>query len=226
MKTKKTRNEIRRDRIFTAACLILLAAFTLIICTFADAVTNNVEVNRDSVAVYQEEGQTVPVEHLEASDNIVEAEPEPEPEPEIDIYPVDLDPDLQRYIIKTCKEYKINPSIVIAMCFYESSFNPDAVGDNGESMGLMGISPRWCWPEMERLNCPDMTDPYQNVTVGIDIIARKMAKYDGNPEMALMAYNAGDAGAHRLWFDNGIYSTTYSSNIMNMSWALDHGEEF
>ena len=211
MKTKKTRNEIRRDRIFTAACLILLAAFTLIVCTFADAVTNNVAVNRDSVV-------------SEASDNIVEAEPEPEPE--IDIYPVDLDPDLQRYIIKTCEEYKINPSIVIAMCFYESSFNPDAVGDNGESMGLMGISPRWCWPEMERLNCPDMTDPYQNVTVGIDIIARKMAKYDGNPEMALMAYNAGDAGAHRLWFDNGIYSTTYSSNIMNMSWALDHGEEF
>ena len=213
MKTKKTRNEIRRDRIFTAACLILLAAFTLIICTFADAITNDVAVNRDSVV-------------SEASDNIVEAEPEPEPEPEIDIYPVDLDPGGQRYIIKTCEEYKINPSIVIAMCFYESSFNPDAVGDNGESMGLMGISPRWCWPEMERLNCPDMTDPYQNVTVGIDIIARKMAKYDGNPEMALMAYNAGDAGAHRLWFDNGIYSTTYSSNIMNMSWALDHGEEF
>ena len=214
MKTKKTRNEIRRDRIFAAAGLILLAAFTLIICTFADAITNDVEVNRDSVV-------------SEASDNIVEPEPEPEPEePEIDIYPVDLDPDLQRYIIKTCEEYKINPSIVIAMCFYESSFNPDAVGDNGESMGLMGISPRWCWPEMERLNCPDMTDPYQNVTVGIDIIARKMAKYDGNPEMALMAYNAGDAGAHRLWFDNGIYSTTYSSNIMNMSWALDHGEEF
>ena len=215
MKTKKTRNEIRRDRIFAAAFLILLAAFTLIVCTIADAVTNNVAVNRDSVV-------------SEASNNIIEAEPEPEPEPEpeIDIYPVDLDPDLQRYIIKTCEEYKINPSIVIAMCFYESSFNPDAVGDNGESMGLMGISPRWCWPEMERLNCPDMTDPYQNVTVGIDIIARKMAKYDGNPEMALMAYNAGDAGAHRLWFDNGIYSTTYSSNIMNMSWALDHGEEF
>lgn len=213
MKTKKTRNEIRRDRIFAAAGLILLAAFTLIICTFVGAVTNNVAVNSDSVV-------------SEASDNIIEAEPEPEPEPEIDIYPVDLDPDLQRYIIKTCEEYKINPSIVIAMCFYESSFNPDAVGDNGESMGLMGISPRWCWPEMERLNCPDMTDPYQNVTVGIDIIARKMAKYDGNPEMALMAYNAGDAGAHRLWFDNGIYSTTYSSNIMNMSWALDHGEEF
>ena len=226
MKTKKTRNEIRRDRIFAAAGLILLAAFTLIICTFADAITNNVAVNSDSVVVYQEEGQAVPVEDSEASDNIVEAEPEPEPEPEIDIYPVDLDPDLQRYIIKTCEEYKINPSIVIAMCFYESSFNPDAVGDNGESMGLMGISPRWCWPEMERLNCPDMTDPYQNVTVGIDIIARKMAKYDGNPEMALMAYNAGDAGAHRLWFDKGIYSTTYSSNIMNMSWALDNGEEF
>ena len=222
MKTKKTRNEIRRDRIFATACLILLAAFTLIVCTIADAITKNVAVNRASVVVYQEEGQPVPVEYSEASDNIVE----PEPEPKIDIYPVNLDADLQRYIIETCEEYMINPSIIIAMCFYESSFNADAIGDNGECMGLMGISPRWCWPEMEKLNCTDMRDPYQNVTVGIDILAQKMAKYDGNPEMALMSYNAGDAGAHRLWFDKGIYSTTYSSNIMNMSLALDNGEEF
>ena len=222
MKTKKTRNEIRRDRIFATACLIMLAAFTLIVCTIADAITKNVAVNRDSVVVYQEEGRPVPVEYSEASDQIVEAEPEPE----IDIYPVNLDADLQRYIIETCEEYMINPSIIIAMCFYESSFNADAIGDNGEGMGLMGINPRWCWPEMEKLNCPDMRDPYQNVTVGIDIFAQKLAKYDGNTEMALMSYNAGDAGAHRLWFDKGIYSTTYSNNIINMSWDLDHGEEF
>ena len=222
MKTKKTRNEIRRDRIFATACLILLAAFALIVCTIADAITKNVSVNRDSVVVYQEEGRPVPIEYSEASDNIVEAEPEPE----IDIYPVNLDADLQRYIIETCEKYTINPSIIIAMCFYESSFNADAIGDNGEGMGLMGINPRWCWPEMEKLNCPDMRDPYQNVTVGIDIFAQKLAKYDWNTEMALMSYNAGDAGAHRLWFDKGIYSTTYSSNIMNMSLALDNGEEF
>ena len=219
---KKTRNEIRRDRIFATACLILITAFILIVCTIADAITKNVSVNKDSVVVYQEEGQAVPVEYSEASDNIIE----PEPEPEIDIYPVNLDADLQRYIIETCEKYMIDPSIIIAMCFYESSFNADAIGDNGECMGLMGISPRWCWPEMEKLNCPDMKDPYQNVTVGIDIFAQKLAKYDGNTEMALMSYNAGDAGAHRLWFDKGIYSTTYSSNIMNMSLALDNGEEF
>lgn len=222
MKTKKTRNEIRRDRIFATACLILITAFILIVCTIADAITKNVAVNRDSVVVYQEEGQPVPVEYSEASDNIVE----PEPEPEIDIYPVNLDADLQRYIIETCEEYMINPSIIIAMCFYESSFNVYAIGDNGEGMGLMGINPRWCWPEMDKLNCSDMRDPYQNVTVGIDIFAQKLAKYDGNTEMALMSYNAGDAGAHRLWFDKGIYSTTYSSNIINMSFALDNGEEF
>lgn len=216
MKIKKTRNEIRRDRIFATACLILITAFILIVCTIADAITKNVTTNRDSMVVYQEEGQPVP------ADNIVEVEPEPE----IDIYPVNLDADLQRYIIETCEEYTINPSIIIAMCFYESSFNVDAIGDNGAGMGLMGINPRWCWPEMEKLNCPDMRDPYQNVTVGIDIFAQKLDKYDWNTEMALMSYNAGDAGAHRLWFDKGIYSTTYSSNIMNMAWDLDHGEEF
>ena len=211
MKTKKTRNEICRDRIFVTACLILIMAFILIVCTIADAITNNVAVKRDSVVVYQEEGRPIPVKYVE---------------PEIDIYPVNLDADLQRYIIETCEEYTINPSIIIAMCFYESSFNADAIGDNGAGMGLMGINPRWCWPEMEKLNCPDMRDPYQNVTVGIDIFAQKLAKYDGDIEMALMSYNAGDAGAHRLWFDKGIYSTTYSSNIMNMSLSLDNGEAF
>ena len=220
MRTNRTRNEICRDRILATACLILLAALVLVVCTIADAITKNVAVNRDSIVVYQEEGRDIPVDYSEPADEAIEQEPE------IDIYPVDLDADLQRYIIETCKEYQINPSIVIAMCFYESSFNADAVGDNGEGMGLMGINPRWCWPEMEKLNCPDMRDPYQNVTVGIDILAQKLAKYDGNPEMALMSYNAGDAGAHRLWFDKGIYSTTYSSNIMNMSFALDNGEEF
>lgn len=220
MKTNRTRNEIRRDRILATACLILLAALVLVVCTIAEAITKNVSANRYSIVVYREEGQDIPVDYSEPVDEVIEQEPE------IDIYPVDLDADLQRYIIETCKEYQINPSIVIAMCFYESSFNTDAIGDNGEGMGLMGINPRWCWPEMEKLNCPDMKDPYQNVTVGIDILAQKMVKYDGNPEMALMSYNAGDAGAHRLWFDKGIYSTTYSSNIMNMSFALDNGEEF
>ena len=220
MKTNRTRNEICRDRILATACLILLAALVLVVCTIAEAITKNIAVNRDSIVVYQEEGRDIPVDYSESIDEIIE------PEPEIDIYPVNLDADLQRYIIETCEEYMINPSIIIAMCFYESSFNADAIGDNGECMGLMGINPRWCWPEMEKLNCPDMRDPYQNVTVGIDILAQKMAKYDGNPEMALMSYNAGDTGAHRLWFDKGIYSTTYSSNIMNMSFALDNGEEF
>lgn len=220
MRTNRTRNEIRRDRILATACLILLAALVLVVCTIAEAITKNIAVNRDSVVVYQEEGRDIPVDYSEPIDEIIEQEPE------IDIYPVDLDANLQRYIIKTCKEYQINPSVVIAMCFYESSFNVDAIGDNGECMGLMGINPRWCWPEMEKLNCPDMRDPYQNVTVGIDIFAQKLAKYDWNTEMALMSYNAGDAGAHRLWFDKGIYSTTYSSNIMNMSFALDNGEEF
>ena len=220
MRTNRTRNEIRRDRILATACLILLAALVLVVCTIAEAITKNIAVNRDSIVVYQEEGRDIPVDYSESIDEIIE------PEPEIDIYPVNLDADLQRYIIETCEEYMINPSIIIAMCFYESSFNADAIGDNGECMGLMGINPRWCWPEMEKLNCPDMRDPYQNVTVGIDIFAQKLAKYDWNTEMALMSYNAGDAGAHRLWFNKGIYSTTYSSNIINMSWDLDHGEEF
>ena len=97
MKTNRTRNEIRRDRILATACLILLAALVLVVCAIAEAITKNVAVNRDSIVVYQEEGQDIPVDYSEPIDEIIEQEPA------IDIYTVDLDADLQRYIIKTCK---------------------------------------------------------------------------------------------------------------------------
>lgn len=133
-------------------------------------------------------------------------------------YDVPLPEPLQLHIINTCMEYDIDPAIVISMIRYESNYNPKAVGDGGDSIGLMQIQPKWHSKRMEKLGCTDLRDPFQNVTVGVAILAEKMASYDTAGE-ALTAYSAGDYGAYNHYFSKGIYANTYAKNI------LAHAEE-
>lgn len=106
-------------------------------------------------------------------------------------YPVPLDADLQSFIIQTCEARHIDPAIVLAMIGRESSYDASAIGDNGKAFGLMQIHPQWHSERMEKLNCTDLLDPYQNVIVGIDFLAELLERYDGSMEKALTAYNQG-----------------------------------
>lgn len=112
-------------------------------------------------------------------------------EPPVILYDVPLSEDLQLHIIGLCEEYHIDPAIILAMCFRESSYNPSAIGDSGNSLGLMQIQPRWNQERMQELGCMDLLDPYQNVTVGVDILAWQLDRYDGDLAKALVAYNQG-----------------------------------
>lgn len=139
-------------------------------------------------------------------------------------YNVNLDKDLQKHIISLCEENGIDPSIIIAMAWVESGHRVNAIGDSGNSLGLLQIMPRWNYDRMKRLECNDLLDPYQNITVGVDILAEKLNKF-GDISMALMAYNAGDAGANKHWFSKGIYTNTYSQKVMNYAATLERNVE-
>ena len=105
-------------------------------------------------------------------------------------YNVNLPIEVQDCIVAECEKHGINPDIVIAQIKKESNFNPNAIGDGGNSFGLMQIQPRWHSKRMERLGCTDLLDPIQNVKVGIDYLAEKYREY-GDIALALTAYNAG-----------------------------------
>lgn len=109
-------------------------------------------------------------------------------------YDVPLSEDLQDHIFRLCEEYEIDPAIVIAICFRESSYRPTVMGDNGNSYGLMQIQLRFFHDRMAKLGCTDLLDPYQNVTVGIDFLAELLERYDGDIAKALTAYNRGSYG--------------------------------
>ena len=129
-------------------------------------------------------------------------------------YNVPLDGELQLFIINECEEHHIDPAVVISVIDAESDFDADAIGDNGNSLGLMQIQPRWHQERMDKLGVTNLLDPYQNVTVGVDYLAELLDYYDGNMAKALIAYNAGQLGAYKYYFSSGVYSNDYSDEVL------------
>lgn len=111
-----------------------------------------------------------------------------EPRP---LYDVPLSNEVQRYIFNVSDYYGIEPVLVLAIIERESNYNEAAIGDGGESYGLMQVQARWHIARMDRLGVEDLLNPYQNITVGVDILAECIDRYDGDIGAALTAYNRG-----------------------------------
>lgn len=152
----------------------------------------------------------------QAAAEIVETASEAQP---FVLYDIPLDEELQRHIWEECEEKGVPAELVLGVIRKESNYVADALGDNGRSLGLMQIQPRWQQERMEYLGCWNLMDPYHNTTLGIDILAELLATYP-TTEQALMVYNAGETGARNAWFNNGIYSTEYTSLVLSYAEQL------
>lgn len=163
---------------------------------------------------------TEPVVAEVDTSNFTEVCEEPNTAPEL--WAVPLEEELQLHIADLCEEYHIQPELVLAVIEQESQYNPEAIGDSGNSLGLMQIQPYWHGKRMQQLGCDDLLDPYQNVTVGIDILAEKLAK--GSTEWALMAYNGGNQYADALQ-SRGVVSE-YAEAVIMLAEELKGGAEY
>ena len=117
-----------------------------------------------------------------------------EPEPEIVdnyiYYDVPLDLAAQREITDICTEYGISYELILGVVWVESTFKADALGDNGNSFGLMQIQPKWWNKTMEREGVTNLLDPIQNIRCGCAILQELKNRYDTEYEV-LQAYNTG-----------------------------------
>lgn len=145
---------------------------------------------------------------------IVTTEEQTEPEIVCTYDNVPLDVEMQNYIVEQCNQYGIRPEIIFAMCQRESEFNAYTIGDNGQSFGLMQIQPKWYYAKMLELNCTNLLDAKQNVTVGINILADLIAKGNGI-EWALMAYNAGESSANKMAAQSIV--SDYAKDVINLA---------
>ena len=118
-------------------------------------------------------------------------------------YNIPLSKDLQDHVFTLGKKYGIDPKIIFAMIRKESNYNSGAMGDSGRSYGLMQIQKRYHGARMQRLGCTNLLDPYQNITVGVDIFAEGLRSGGGSLDYALMAYNSGP-GAAKSYVKRGI----------------------
>ena len=116
----------------------------------------------------------------------------------VQLFDVPLDAELQLYIMDLCEEANISAALVIAMIERESYFDASAVGDGGDSLGIMQIQPKWHQWRMDELGGGDWFNAYDNIAVGVHILKGLFDRYGDDVYMVLMAYNGGASYAERM----------------------------
>lgn len=106
-------------------------------------------------------------------------------------------------------EYGIDPCLLQAIIFYESSNRQDV--SNGTCVGLMQVSTKWHTERAKSLDV-DLYDSYGNVLTGTDYLSELYDEYE-NITTALMVYH-GESDA-LIKAENG-QTSTYVNNIMNL----------
>lgn len=114
--------------------------------------------------------------------------------------------DIQSMIIRIAKEEGVDPALALSIAHVETggSFNPNAVGDNGNSFGLFQI---------HKPSHPDYkggTDPEANARYGIRLFKRLLDANNGSVNKAIWAYNAGQGNVNK-----GVLPAT-TKNYLNM----------
>jgi soluble lytic murein transglycosylase-like protein len=191
------------DIIFTGA-IALCATVAIIYCS---ATTDGAQ--EPTIAFTIAETTEVVTEPTEA-----EIPTEEVTEPCVTLYDVPLDYDLQLHIISEAVEHNIDPAIIIAMAYKESRYKANAIGDNGNSYGLLQIQPKWHYKRMKKLGCTDLLDPYQNVTVGVDYLAEQIDRYGGDLAKGLTAYNKGHYAGKVTNYAKTVIATAKELDVM------------
>lgn len=88
--------------------------------------------------------------------------------------------------------YGVDPTLVRAVIHAESAFRPDAVSPKGAG-GLMQLMPATA----ARFDVTDRFDPEDNIAGGVAYLALLLDMFQGDRELAVAAYNAGEGAVKR-----------------------------
>ena len=148
-----------------------------------------------SVRLYQKDGGFSEM----AASMVTGFETEPEPPPvatapeEVKAAPVERSP--RELVEAAARKNGLPPNFVHSVVAAESGYRPDAVSPKG-ALGLMQLM-----PATAQAYGADPRDPAQNVEAGAAYLRQLLIKYDGDPRLALAAYNAGPGAVDRY---NGV----------------------
>lgn len=110
--------------------------------------------------------------------------------------PTSGDKDLDRIIFEVGEREGVDPRFIHAVIWQESKYDVNARSHAG-AQGLMQLMPATA----KRFGCEDMSDPESNIEAGTKYLGWLLKRFDGNVELALAGYNAGEGAVDKY---NGI----------------------
>jgi soluble lytic murein transglycosylase-like protein len=120
---------------------------------------------------------------------------------------VSLDRDgVEKLVREAAERHHVDPALVRAVIETESNWNTSAFSRKG-AIGLMQLIPTTA----QRFGATDAFNPKQNVEAGVRYLRTLLERYNGNLDLALAAYNAGEGAVDRA---HGIPSIRETRNYV------------
>ncbi|MGE5444009.1 MAG: transglycosylase SLT domain-containing protein [Ignavibacteriales bacterium] len=115
-------------------------------------------------------------------------------------------------ILRAAKQYDIDPDLVKAVIKVESNFNSTAVSQKG-AIGVMQLMPETA----QDYSVNDPFNPTENINGGTKYLKDLMEMFNGNLQLALAAYNAGQNAVIKYGFKIPPYAETidYVERVLN-----------
>jgi len=99
---------------------------------------------------------------------------------------------VEKIVREASDRHRVDPALVRAVIETESNWNPKAWSHKGAG-GLMQLIPTTA----QRYGAYDVFNPQQNIDAGVQHLKRLLERYNGNLDLALAAYNAGEGAVDR-----------------------------
>src|SRR5712672_1128915 len=99
---------------------------------------------------------------------------------------------VEKLVREASDRHRVDPALVRAVIETESNWNPKAWSHKGAG-GLMQLIPTTA----QRWGAYDVFDPQQNIDAGVKHLKWLLERYNGNLDLALAAYNAGEGAVDR-----------------------------
>ncbi len=98
----------------------------------------------------------------------------------------------EKLVQEAADRHHVDPALIRAVIETESNWNPRAYSHKGAG-GLMQLIPTTA----QRFGANDVFNPQQNIDAGVRYLKTLLERYNGNLDLALAAYNAGEGAVDR-----------------------------
>jgi hypothetical protein len=98
----------------------------------------------------------------------------------------------EKLVREAAERHRVDPALIRAVIETESNWNPKAYSHKGAG-GLMQLIPTTA----QRYGAYDVFNPQQNIDAGVKHLRWLLERYNGNLDLALAAYNAGEGAVDR-----------------------------